>query len=288
MNPPQGEVFYLYGITRGSLMPATLFQAPAHGPAPSWQTGEWSSSFVQGADKPKPFIWCDQDLAAVLSRVAADEYCGPAAEANLQDLAWISPRVCWHQAVVEQVLPFGPTLPARFATLFSSLPSLTGFLQEHRQIIGHFLDRVTDQEEWSVKGRLDLARSSQLHDGVQTVQADQRTLSPGLAYLQARRLKIQAKQELNQRLAEGCDSVERELTSLASEVRRLRVLASETAAPAFETIANWAFLLPKIAVPEFRSRIERANAEQSPFGLSIELSGPWPPYSFCPSLGSNS
>jgi gas vesicle protein GvpL/GvpF len=284
MNPTKGEVFYLYGITRGALMPATLFQAPA----PSWQTAAWSSSFLEGVDKPKPFIWRDQELATVLSRVAAVEYCGPAAEANLQDLAWISPRVCWHQAVVEQVLPFGPILPARFGTLFSSLEILAGFLQEHRQAIGHFLERVTDQEEWSVKGRLDLARSRQHHEGVQTAQADKRPLSPGLAYLQARRLKMQAKQETNQRLAEDCDSVERELTSLASEVRRLRVLNSETPASDFETIANWAFLLPKTAVPEFRMRIDRANNQQSPCGLSIELSGPWPPYSFCPSLGSNS
>lgn len=288
MNPPKGEVFYLYGITRGGLMPVTLFSAPPQGPAPSRPTAGWSSSFVEGAKNPKPFIWCDQDLAALLSRVPAEEYCGPAAEANLQDLTWISPRVCWHQAVVEQVLPFGPVLPARFGTLFSSLPSLAGFLQEHRQIIGHFLDRVIDQEEWSVKGRLDPARSRQHHEGVQPAQADQRALSPGLAYLQARRLKIQAKQEFNQRLAEDCDSVERELASLASEVRRLRVFASETTAPDLETIANWAFLLPKIAVSEFRRRIDRANAKQSPCGLSIELSGPWPPYSFCPSLGSNS
>lgn len=284
MTLPKGDVFYLYGITYGALMPATLFSASSQGPVPARQTAEWSSAFVAGVDSPKAFIWCDQDLAAVLSRVAAEEYCGPEAESHLQDLGWVSPRVCWHQAVVEQVLPFGPILPARFATLFSSLPSLAGFLQEHRQIIGHFLERVTDQEEWSVKGRLDLARSRQHPEGVQTAKADQRPLSPGLAYLQARKLKMQAKQEFNQRLAEDCDSVERDLTSLASEVRRLRVFNSETTTPDFETIANWAFLLPKIAVPEFRERIDRANAKQSPFGLSIELSGPWPPYSFCPSL----
>ena len=288
MNQLEDGILYLYGITRHALMPDNLFGALLQGPASSPYTTEWSSFLVEGVDNPKPFIWRDQDFAAVLSRVATEEFCGPAAESNLQDLAWICPRVCWHQVVVEQVVPFGPILPARFGTLFSSLQSLAGFLQEHRENIGRFLDRVTDQDEWAVKGRLDLAHSREDNGGALTAQVDQTPLSPGLAYLQLRRLKIQAKQELTQRLAEACDSVERELTSLASEVRRLRVLASDTTATDFETIVNWAFLLPKTSVPEFQTRIDRANVTQSPLGLSIELSGPWPPYSFCPSLGIKS
>jgi len=288
MSKAEDGILYLYGITRHASMPDNLFSALLQGSAPSLRTGRWSSFFGEGVDNPKPFIWRDQDFAAVLSRVATEEFCGPAAESNLQDLTWICPRVCWQEAVLEQVAPFGPILPARFGTLFSSLQSVAGFLQEHREIIRRFLDRVTDQDEWAVKGRLDLAHSGEDNGDALSAQVDQTPVSPGLAYLQARRLKIQAKQELDQRLAEACNSVERELTSLASEVRRLRVLASETTATDFETVVNWAFLLPKTAVPEFRKRIDRANTKQSAFGLSMELSGPWPPYSFCPSLGIKS
>ncbi len=288
MNQPEDGILYLYGVARHASMPEDIFSALLQGSAPSLHTAGWSSFFVKGVDNPKPFIWRDQDIAAVLSRVATEEFCGPAAESNLKDLAWICPRVCWHQVVVDQVVPFGPILPARFGTLFSSLQSLAGFLQEHREIIGRFLDRVTDQDEWAVKGRLDLAHSEEGNGEALPAQIGHTPSSPGLAYLQTRRLKIQAKQELNQRLTEACNSVERELTSLASEFRRLRVFASETTAANFETIVNWAFLLPKTAVPEFRTRIDRANAKHSQFGLSIELSGPWPPYSFCPSLGIKS
>ena len=49
-------------------------------------------------------------------------------------------------------------------------------------------------------------------------------------------------------------------------------------------VLNWALLLPAAAVADFRGRIERANAEQNPGGLAFEVSGPWPPYSFCPVL----
>jgi hypothetical protein len=288
MNQPEDGILYLYGVTRHASMPENLFGALLQGLAPSLHTAGWSSFFVKGIDNPKPFIWRDQDFGAVLSQVNREEFCGPTAESNLQNLAWVCPRACWHQVVVEQVVRFGPIWPARFGTLFSSLQSLAGFLQEQREIIGCFLDRVTDQDEWAVKARLDLAHLEEVNDGALTAQVGVTPLSPGLAYLRMQQLKIQAKKELNQRLTEACNSVELELTPLASEVRHLRVLASEAPATDFETIVNWAFLLHKTVVPEFRTRIDRANAKQSSFGLSIELSGPWPPYSFRPSLGSKS
>ena len=286
MNQTENGILYLYGITRHTSTPDNPFSASSQGSAPSPPAAVWSSFLVEGIDNPKPFIWREQDFAAVLGRVTKDEFCGPAAESNLQDLAWICPRVCWHQVVVEQVLPFGPVLPARFGTLFSSLQSLASFLEEHREVIGRFLDRVTDQDEWAVKGRLDLGRSEQDSGGA-LARMGQAPLSPGLAYLQMRQLKIQAKQDLNQRLTDACSSIEGELTPLASEVRQLPVFPSEATATDFETVANWAFLLPKTAVPEFRTRIHRANARHSSFGFSIELSGPWPAYSFCPSLVVN-
>jgi Gas vesicle synthesis protein GvpL/GvpF len=284
MNQAENGVLYLYGIARNASLPEHLFSSSSHFSASSLPAGGWSS-FLEGVDNPKPLVWHEQDFAVVLSQVAAEEFCGPVAESNLQNLAWISPRVCWHQVILEQILPFGPVLPARFGTLFSSLRSLARFLENHRTIIGCFLDRVTDQNEWAVKGRLALGRSEN-NTGGAAAQGGQEPLSPGLAYLQTRRLKIRAKQELDQRLTEACDSVAGELATLASEVRELRVLASEATAADSETIIKWAFLLPKTAVPEFRSRIDQANVRHSSFGFSIELSGPWPAYSFCPSLAS--
>ena len=243
MNQPEDGILYLYGITRNTSMPDDLFTVLAPGFSIFASTAGWSSLSVKGVDDPKPFIWCEQDFAVVLGRVPAEEFCGPAAESNLQDLAWICPRVCWHQVVVEQVVTFGPILPARFGTLFSSLQSLAGFLQEHCEIIRRFLDRVTDQDEWAVKGRLDLAQAEEDNGVALTSQVSQTPLSPGMAYLQTRRLKIQSKQELNQRLTEACFAIEQELTPLASEIRHLRIFASEANDSDFETIVNWAFLL---------------------------------------------
>ena len=49
-------------------------------------------------------------------------------------------------------------------------------------------------------------------------------------------------------------------------------------------ILNWAFLVPRNVTADLCARIDRANAECTDFELVFELSGPWPPYSFCPIL----
>src|ERR1035441_8568958 len=64
------------------------------------------------------------EFGAVLSEVERGDFCGESAEARLQDLTWLGLRACQHEAVIEEVMSQTPVLPARFATLFTSIDSL--------------------------------------------------------------------------------------------------------------------------------------------------------------------
>ena len=66
------------------------------------------------------FVRACGEIGAVLSEVERGEFCGDAAEARLEDLEWLGPRVCRHEAAIEEVMSQTPVLPARFATC--SLP----------------------------------------------------------------------------------------------------------------------------------------------------------------------
>ena len=179
----------------------------------------------------------------------------------------------------------GPVLPARFGTLFSSTASLESFMRKHEAAIARFLERVGGQEEWAVKGFLDQARAeAEWMARRRSEEPCPSGSSPGVTYLQEQSLRIQARQALDVRLTEACDDLLHQLNSLASEIVPRAVLARETPEAARELVLNWALLLPAAAVADFRGRIERANAEQNPGGLAFEVSGPWPPYSFCPVL----
>jgi hypothetical protein len=203
----------------------------------------------------------------------------------LQDVAWLTARACRHEAVLEQAMRLGPVLPTRFGTLFSSPASLEGFLRRHEAAIARFLERLGTQQEWALKGFLDQGRAeSEWLARRRSEKPGPSGSSPGVAYLQEQNLRLQAKQAIDDRLAAACQGLLNELTPLASEIVPRRILPRETPGPAREMVLNWALLLPAGAGADFRGRIERANAEHNPGGLAFDVSGPWPPYSFCPVL----
>ncbi len=279
MNEDSNGAFYVYGFTQAGLVPEAARAAMT-------EAGVSASLFSVGIDEPHPPFFRDCGrVAAVLSRVSPSEFCGPAGEKNLQDLACVAPRACRHVAVLEQVMRLGAVLPARFGTLFSSTASLESFVRQHEAAIGRFLERVGGQEEWAVKGFLDQTRAEA--EWLARRRAEEPGapgLPPGAAYLLEQSRHIQAREALDDQLAEMCSDLLEDFNLLASEIVERPILAHERPDAAREMVLNWALLLPAAAAADFRRRIERANGEQNRIGLTLEVSGPWPPYSFCPIL----
>jgi hypothetical protein len=240
-----------------------------------------------GVDGNNPlFLHSFQGLGAVLSTVPLAEFCGAAAEERLQDLTWVGPRACRHEEVVEQAARYSPLLPARFGTIFSSLDGVEALLKTHHDPILKFLDQVTDKEEWSVKGLLDRAKvKEQLFSAQRANEADRlASLSPGMRYFQEQHIRSKVEKELNGWLKGVCQEVSAHLGRHAAVSCERKVLSREVTGMDRDMVLNWAFLVPRKAVADFRTRIEQANAEHDRQGLVFQLSGPWPPYSFCPAL----
>ncbi len=226
------------------------------------------------------------DLAAIYCPVSLEDFSGPDAEHRLQDLSWVGPRACRHQEVVETVMRHSPVLPARFGTLFSSRERLDQVLRAHQHTVLEFLDQVTDQEEWAVKGLLDRPRALEAHLAELLAREADRLdpLPPGRRYLEEQRLRGQAEQELYRRLREVGQELAGELQDYALHQRQRRLADRNGNGSGLEMILNWAFMVPKPAAAGFKARIDAANRRHGPWGLVFKCTGPWPPYSFSPSL----
>lgn len=226
------------------------------------------------------------DLCAVTSEVPLEDFCGPAAELRMQDLAWVGPRALLHEAVVEEVMRQSPVLPARFGTLFSSQESLREFLDDHREAISQFLQWVSDQEEWSIKGLLDRKHAGQdfMSTSLAAQQEELAALPPGTRYFHAQRIRSAALKELSLWLNEACQQVASELQEVASDFRECPLVPCEPPESGSEVVLNWAFLLRKGDTAAFRLRVAKMNEKHASRGLAFELSGPWPPYRFVPPL----
>ncbi|MGD0459790.1 MAG: GvpL/GvpF family gas vesicle protein [Terriglobia bacterium] len=226
------------------------------------------------------------NLCAVLSEVRLEDFCGETAELRMRDLAWVGPRALRHEAVVEEVMRHSPVLPARFGTLFSSQERLAEFVDRHGAAISQFLERVADQEEWSVRGLLDRKQAGRALTSASLAaqEAQLAALLPGRRYFEEQRIRAGAEKELSLWLKETRRQVANHLRQQASDFCECPEVPREPPESGIEVVLNWAFLLPKSATPAFRARINQVNEKHAMGGLVLELSGPWPPYRFVPPL----
>ena len=226
------------------------------------------------------------EIGAVFSEVELAEFCGETADARLQDLAWLGPRVCRHAAVIEEVMRRVPVLPARFATLFTSFDSLKQTVLEHREAIAEFFAQLGDKQEWAVKGLLDRADalSGLGSPGRPAPEEPAPAASPGARYFQEKRIQAQLERDFNLRLKEFCRRAAAALGAQAAGFRERKVLGPAAEETDAEVVLNWAFLVSPAALEDFRVRLDRFNAGEAFPGLLLTPTGPWPPYSFAPDL----
>jgi hypothetical protein len=237
---------------------------------------------VAGVDERRPVLarTCGE-ISAIYSEVELGEFAGESAEANMQDLAWLGPRVCRHESVIEQVMSRTAVLPARFATLFSSLDSMQQFVVEHRVAIAAFFAKLGNQQEWAVKGLLD--RAGVLR-GLFHPAAHELAGSPGTRYFQERRIKAQLEQEFNQRLRAFSQRTAAALATHSGGFRERKVRTSLDEGSEADIVLNWAFLISPEAVDSFKVSLQQFNGNEAFPGLRLVMTGPWPPYSFAANL----
>lgn len=240
----------------------------------------------EGIDPTPPlFVHEFGGIAAVLSRVSLKDFCGESGDEKFKDLSWVGPRALRHEAVIEQVMARSPVIPARFGTIFSSRESLGELVRRNEDVITGFFDEAADKAEWAVKGILDRALAKQAASSALLEKEAVRisSLPPGRRYFEEKRLTSKAEAALRDWLKEASQAVCGGLMPHVSRFCERKVLG-RTDNDDREVVLNWAFLVPEASLARFKEQVRQANGLYEAKGLAFELSGPWPPYSFSPSL----
>lgn len=227
------------------------------------------------------------DAAAVFCAVSLADFQGELAERNLNDPAWVVPRACEHERVIEAVMTRSPVLPARFGSVFASKDALEAFLADRHPEISKFLESVADKEEWGLKAFVDAHKAGErllLSEPTLVKQFERLAESPGTRYFQERRLRAEVTRHAEVWSCQMAEEIQSELAADAVSVCPLPILPRSFSERPDDMVLNCAVLLASRRVADFRYRAETLSARLGQHGVTIELSGPWPPYSFCPTL----
>jgi DNA repair ATPase RecN len=209
----------------------------------------------------------------VIGRLDPAEYNPEALRDKLNDLPTLEAVARAHHHVIAAAAQYCATLPMRLATLYHAEDRLAETLHEHRHRLLSTLDQVAGRTEWAVKAYAAPAPAE---------PADPSAAASGSAYLLRKRAELAHAADARSTAAQAAEQVYARLANLADAARRHRPQPPQLTGRADPMLVNAAFLVSRGATNGFIDAADRL-ARQQP-SMTVEVTGPWPPYSFAPAL----
>ena len=221
---------------------------------------------------------------AWFTRIDRSDFVGEAGERNLSDINWLTPRVMAHEEAVGQLSSQSSFYPARFGSLFSSEVSLHSYTVAAKHGLHEFFRLIRGKQEWGLKLFGNYAKAAQM-------QAERRGLiQDGVPLKGVNYLKLKQLQRDLSRTDSGAFVLARNAAIAAIQevfgnVKERSITASSKSESNEELLGSFAVLEWIENASNVSAWVEQWNLDSSQNdGIRIELSGPWPAYSFCPAL----
>ena len=216
-------------------------------------------------------------LTAVAEDVGLAEFGEEALRRNLEDLDWLEVTARAHHRVIDAAAQQGPLVPMRLATVYSDDARIAAMLTERGEDFRSALRRISGRQEWGVKAYAERQPEAS-DDSAVTAGASRPGGGAGAAYLRRRRDQLTAQKNARRETLASAEMIHSELSRYAAETRLHNPQAPQLTGTKAPMILNAAYLLDNARGEEFSTAVA-ALAGQHP-DLRIELTGPWPPYSF--------
>jgi hypothetical protein len=188
-------------------------------------------------------------LHAVVSSVDATAFGEDALPGLLADLPRAETVGRVHHQVIESVAAAGPVVPLRLATVYPDDSTIRSLLAEHRTDLADLLATFRDTQEWGLK-----------------------------VYLEPRADGTADREPRWARAEERAAGIDRVLSEIALGSRRHPAPDLRLGPRGGWLVLSGVYLLSDLRAAEFGAVARQLTTEAD--GLTAELSGPWPPYSF--------
>jgi len=251
------SVLYVYAVTRDAVTPD-----------------------AEGVDGIQRFgVATVADIHAVFTSVSATEFSQDVIDRRAGDLEWLGAIGYRHQAVMMDLMKKTAIVPLRAFTLFSSEEALRSYLTDQRELLSKSLERLGGKQEWTLRIELEPAKWSEALTGrvfsLSDLQNEIAAASPGKAFLLRKKLDDEKKRASHVAEDELVGEIEQAvLAKLGCETIAESRQHREGAFPQINVLLNRD---EESVLQELRDEL---TARYQHEGVTLALSGPWPPYTF--------
>jgi hypothetical protein len=243
-----------------------------------------SARRVRGIEEGEALFPVEADgLVAAVSRVPETTFREAALNALLQDLPRLTPVAVRHEEAIQALLPAAPAIvPMTLGAVYRSPERVQALLREDADRFRRLLARVHGKREWTVKVFRDAEKLVQAAEtdshALRRLAEEAAASAPGRAYLVRKQRERLVAAEASRFIQRRLDAIVSSFGPVATEVR----IDDLPEAPngAWSLVMKAAFLVETDKTEDFRAAAARADKENTPLGLNVELTGPWAPYSF--------
>ncbi|MGK8501001.1 GvpL/GvpF family gas vesicle protein [Nocardia asiatica] len=216
------------------------------------------------------------DLTAVVGSVPLEVFGEQPLRRHLEDLDWLEGTARAHDAVVSALVRHGPTVPLRLATVFLDDDRVRDLLEQRRADFAEALALVSGRTEWGVKAYGD--RAALTAAVAEARAAEGSAKGTGAAYLARRRAQLSAQETVERDAAERAEAIHTRLVHHAAAGRRQALTDPALSGRRDWLVLNGTYLVDDDRADDFAATVTALGAEFP--GIRLELTGPWPPYSF--------
>src|ERR1043165_2396881 len=218
-------------------------------------------------------------LTAFVSQVDEVEFSQPVIDARSKDVEWLGRIGYRHQSVMAELMRGGTIIPLRAFTLFKTHASLKHHLEENREQFARILERIDGKQEWTLRIEFDPERwrdaLSKRVASLAELEKEIAGAAPGKAFLLRKKLDDERKKASREAEQQVAAEIEREVVeALQSEVVAESRERRDGAFPQINV------LIPRDEEARLQQLREELARRYGGEGVTLALTGPWPPYTF--------
>jgi Gas vesicle synthesis protein GvpL/GvpF len=234
----------------------------------------------EAIDQSRRFDAAGHDaLFAIYTPVSDEEFSQEAVDRRAGDLEWLGAIGYRHQNVAAELMKSTAMIPLRAFTLFSTAGTLDRYLHDNRELLAKTLERLDGKREWTLRVEFDAERFSDaltsrvdsLRDLAQQIEG----ANPGRAFLLRKKLddeKKRASRDAEQQVVGEIESAV--LDKLKCETVAESRIDRDGAFPQINVLLN------RDEESTLQELLDALSARYDKEGVTVALTGPWPPYTF--------
>jgi hypothetical protein len=242
-----------------------------------------SQTRIPGVEQGEPLFAIETSgVAAAASRVPREQFCEDALNELLLDLPRLTPYAVRHEQAIREIFNSAQALiPLSFGSVYLSESGVRRMLIQHAPEFRNKLNDLREQQEWEIKvfqRPAVLLAAAAAAGGARSSTSDGEQPGPGKAYLLRRLQERWSVAEAGRMTAEMLRTIQSRLSEISAAAR---IENSEGAtAETIDLVCRLALLVPTQKSERLLTVIDALRRDYDPLGLTMELNGPWPAYSF--------